>query len=45
MPTPARNICSKIARHPDICGRSTMTKGELVDAVKKANRRASRSNS
>jgi cation transport regulator ChaB len=32
----------KIARRLDIRGRSTMSKGELVDAVKKANRRASR---
>ena len=33
----------KIARRLDVKGRSTMTKRELVDAVKKANRRASRS--
>jgi cation transport regulator ChaB len=31
-----------IARRLDIRGRSTMTKGELVDAIEKANRRASR---
>lgn len=31
-----------VARRLDIGGRSSMTKGELVDAIKKANRRASR---
>ena len=32
-----------IARRLDIPGRSTMTKDELVDAIKKANRRETRS--
>ena len=31
-----------VARRLDIRGRSTMNKGELVDAIEKANRRASR---
>ncbi len=31
-----------IARRLDVRGRSTMTKAELVDAIEKANRRASR---
>ncbi|MCV7424248.1 ChaB family protein [Mycobacterium yunnanensis] len=30
-----------VARRLDVTGRSTMTKDELVDAIKKANRRAS----
>ena len=30
----------EVARRLDISGRSTMTKGELVSAIKKANRRA-----
>jgi cation transport regulator ChaB len=32
----------QVARRLDIRGRSTMTKAELVEAIKKANRRASR---
>ena len=31
-----------VARRLDVKGRSTMNKGELVDAIEKANRRASR---
>jgi len=30
----------EVARRLDIPGRSTMSKGELVSAIKKANRRA-----
>jgi hypothetical protein len=32
----------EVARRLDVRGRSTMTKDELVDAIKKANRRATR---
>lgn len=32
----------EVARRLDVRGRSTMTKGELVDAIKKANDRATR---
>ncbi|WNG87778.1 ChaB family protein [Mycobacterium sp. ITM-2016-00317] len=34
----------EVARRLDISGRSKMTKDELVDAIKKANRRESRNN-
>ncbi|HET6731749.1 Rho termination factor N-terminal domain-containing protein, partial [Mycobacterium sp.] len=34
----------EIARRLDISGRTTMTKGELVSAIKKANRRESARN-
>jgi hypothetical protein len=33
----------EVARRLDVPGRSTMTKDELVEAIKKANRRATRS--
>ena len=32
----------KVARELDICGRSSMTKDELIDAIEKANNRESR---
>jgi Rho termination factor, N-terminal domain len=34
----------EVARRLDISGRSTMTKNQLVDAIKKANRRVSSAN-